>query len=153
MVGLVALLTLTATLQAQVAPEKLPAVAAKAFRHADLDIPAYNQEVRQLPAAAAEQARQRLRTAQRALADAMTDDDYVSALLEPPMLDAVRASLDDTTALVTFWSMGDATPKKELVACVLQPWPVSLPETWEELLRYHYIRGLHRGWRDRAQLL
>lgn len=26
--------------------------------------------------------------------------------------------------------------------------PVSLPRLWEETLRYHYIRGLHRGWND-----
>lgn len=42
---------------------------------------------------------------------------------------------------------------RELVAVILQPFPVSMPETWEELLRYHYIRGLHRGWRDRERLL
>jgi len=57
---LLALLALTGTLQAQVGPEKLPGVAEKVLRHPDLDIPAFNQEVRELPAQAAAQARQRL---------------------------------------------------------------------------------------------
>jgi glycosyltransferase involved in cell wall biosynthesis len=30
----------------------------------------------------------------------------------------------------------------------LQNLPVSLPRAWEEVLRYHYIRGLHRAWKD-----
>ena len=37
--------------------------------------------------------------------------------------------------------------REELVRA-LQKWPVSLPRLWEETLRFHYIRGLHRGWRD-----
>jgi glycosyltransferase involved in cell wall biosynthesis len=32
----------------------------------------------------------------------------------------------------------------------LQNWPVSLPGAWEKVLRYHYIRGLHRAWNDGA---
>lgn len=39
---------------------------------------------------------------------------------------------------------------REVVARILQPIPVTLPRLWQELLRYHYIRGLHRGWRDGA---
>ncbi len=34
----------------------------------------------------------------------------------------------------------------------LQYLPVSLPRIWEEVLRYHYVRGLHRGWNERAGL-
>jgi len=26
------------------------------------------------------------------------------------------------------------------------------PKLWEDVLRYHYIRGLARGWRDREAL-
>lgn len=40
---------------------------------------------------------------------------------------------------------------RERLACSLQHLPVSLPELWDELLRWHYIRGLHRGWRDVAR--
>ena len=29
--------------------------------------------------------------------------------------------------------------------------PVSLPRLWERVLRYHYVLGLHRGWRDRQE--
>ncbi len=57
---LVALLAITCTLQAQTEPEKLPLVAEKTHRHADLDIPAMIDEVRQLPPQAAAEARQRL---------------------------------------------------------------------------------------------
>lgn len=32
----------------------------------------------------------------------------------------------------------------------LQKLPVNCPRLWEAALRYHYIRGLHRGWRDRV---
>jgi glycosyltransferase involved in cell wall biosynthesis len=32
----------------------------------------------------------------------------------------------------------------------LQNWPIKLPRLWDEMLRYHYIRGLHRGWSERA---
>ena len=39
---------------------------------------------------------------------------------------------------------------KELLARILQHFPVRTPRLWENVLRYHYIRGLHRGWRDRA---
>jgi GT2 family glycosyltransferase len=30
----------------------------------------------------------------------------------------------------------------------LQSGPVSLPKVWDEVLRYHYIRGLHRAWAE-----
>jgi glycosyltransferase involved in cell wall biosynthesis len=33
----------------------------------------------------------------------------------------------------------------------LQNWPVALPLVWEEVLRYHYIRGLHRAWQNGAE--
>lgn len=37
---------------------------------------------------------------------------------------------------------------REGVVRALQKWPVRLPRLWEETLRYHYLRGLHRGWRE-----
>jgi GT2 family glycosyltransferase len=36
---------------------------------------------------------------------------------------------------------------KEKLVRALQNTPVSLPKTWEEVLRYHYIRGLNRAWK------
>ena len=42
--------------------------------------------------------------------------------------------------------------KDELLARILQYFPVRTPRLWENVLRYHYIRGLHRGWRDRGAL-
>lgn len=42
---------------------------------------------------------------------------------------------------------------REAVAFALERLPVSLPKVWDELLRFHYIRGLHRGWKDRDELL
>ena len=39
---------------------------------------------------------------------------------------------------------------KELLARTLQHFPVRTPRLWENVLRYHYIRGLHRAWRDRV---
>jgi glycosyltransferase involved in cell wall biosynthesis len=38
----------------------------------------------------------------------------------------------------------------EALVRALQNWPVSLPGIWEKVLRYHYIRGLHRAWNDGA---
>lgn len=37
---------------------------------------------------------------------------------------------------------------REGVVRALQNWPVRLPRLWEETLRYHYLRGLHRGWQE-----
>jgi glycosyltransferase involved in cell wall biosynthesis len=39
--------------------------------------------------------------------------------------------------------------RRELLVRALQLLPVNLPSLWEEVLRYHYVRGLHRGWRER----
>jgi glycosyltransferase involved in cell wall biosynthesis len=36
----------------------------------------------------------------------------------------------------------------ERLVHALQMGPVGLPKLWEEVLRYHYIRGLHRAWSD-----
>jgi glycosyltransferase involved in cell wall biosynthesis len=36
----------------------------------------------------------------------------------------------------------------ERLVRALQFLPVRLPTLWEEVLRFHYIRGLRRGWRD-----
>ncbi len=40
--------------------------------------------------------------------------------------------------------------RNEWLARTLQYFPVRTPRLWENVLRYHYICGLHRGWRDRA---
>jgi glycosyltransferase involved in cell wall biosynthesis len=32
----------------------------------------------------------------------------------------------------------------------LERWPLSLPRLWETALRFHYIRGLRRAWRERG---
>lgn len=37
---------------------------------------------------------------------------------------------------------------RERLVRALQYFPVKLPRLWEETLRYHYIRGLHRGWNE-----
>lgn len=39
---------------------------------------------------------------------------------------------------------------REVLAHLLQRIPVRTPSLWENVLRFHYIRGLHRGWADRA---
>ena len=36
------------------------------------------------------------------------------------------------------------------LADALQNWPVELPRLWTKVLRYHYIQGLERGWREQA---
>ena len=38
--------------------------------------------------------------------------------------------------------------RREWLVRALQLLPVSLPGTWQETLRYHYLRGLHRAWRE-----
>lgn len=42
---------------------------------------------------------------------------------------------------------------REAFVRALEGLPVHLPKLWEEVLRYHYIRGLQRGWSDRERLL
>ncbi len=42
--------------------------------------------------------------------------------------------------------------RREWLARRLQWLPLRTPKLWEDVLRFHYIRGLHRGWRDRAGL-
>lgn len=37
---------------------------------------------------------------------------------------------------------------RESLARLLQKLPVETPRLWEDLLRFHYIQGLHRGWHD-----
>jgi glycosyltransferase involved in cell wall biosynthesis len=39
---------------------------------------------------------------------------------------------------------------REMLVCSLQNLPLRLPRMWEDVLRFHYIRGLHRGWRRAA---
>lgn len=34
----------------------------------------------------------------------------------------------------------------ERLVRALQNWPLSLPRAWEEVLRFHYVKGLHRAW-------
>ncbi|MCP4656315.1 MAG: hypothetical protein GY856_12955, partial [bacterium] len=53
-------MTLAGTVQAQVQPERSPEVAAKAYRHADLDIQAHHNQTGELPAQAARQAQRQL---------------------------------------------------------------------------------------------
>jgi hypothetical protein len=31
--------------------------------------------------------------------------------------------------------------------------PVEIPDVWARLVRYHYVKGLHRGWRANFPLL
>jgi glycosyltransferase involved in cell wall biosynthesis len=38
----------------------------------------------------------------------------------------------------------------EMLASALQPFPVKTARLWEEVLRFHYIAGLHRGWHARS---
>ena len=38
--------------------------------------------------------------------------------------------------------------RREALVRRLQRWPVKLPRIWNEALRFHYIRGLQRGWRE-----
>ncbi len=42
------------------------------------------------------------------------------------------------------------TKLEEWLARILQYLPVEHPRLWEDLLRAHYVRGLHRGWRQGA---
>ncbi len=37
---------------------------------------------------------------------------------------------------------------REALVRALQKWPVRLPGLWESAFRYHYLKGLHRGWRE-----
>ncbi|HXU44563.1 MAG TPA: glycosyltransferase [Thermoanaerobaculia bacterium] len=36
--------------------------------------------------------------------------------------------------------------RRERLARALQNWPLFLPKAWEDVLRFHYIKGLHRAW-------
>jgi hypothetical protein len=38
--------------------------------------------------------------------------------------------------------------RKELLVRALQKLPLRVPKLWEDVLRYHYIRGLHRAWAE-----
>jgi GT2 family glycosyltransferase len=40
----------------------------------------------------------------------------------------------------------------ERLVRALQKLPVKVPRWWERVLRFHYVRGLHRGWNDGAGL-
>jgi len=42
---------------------------------------------------------------------------------------------------------------REGLVRTLQNLPLNLPRLWEETLRYHYIRGLHRGWQDGSETM
>jgi len=41
---------------------------------------------------------------------------------------------------------------REKLARALHRVPLRTPSLWDEVLRFHYIQGLHRGWRDRERL-
>jgi GT2 family glycosyltransferase len=36
--------------------------------------------------------------------------------------------------------------RRERLVRALQRWPIALPHMWEDVLRFHYIKGLHRAW-------
>ncbi|REJ74637.1 MAG: glycosyltransferase family 2 protein [Acidobacteria bacterium] len=65
--------------------------------------------------------------------------------------------------LAGFLGLGDGGPPAlpwrprqavlEVLARGLQKFGYGWPTLWEEVLRYHYVRGLHRGWRDRESPL
>lgn len=40
---------------------------------------------------------------------------------------------------------------REGLVRALLPLPLSVPRLWDEAFRFHYIRGLHRGWRERVE--
>jgi glycosyltransferase involved in cell wall biosynthesis len=40
--------------------------------------------------------------------------------------------------------------RRERLVQALQNWPIALPRTWEEVLRYYYIKGLRRAWQAGA---
>jgi glycosyltransferase involved in cell wall biosynthesis len=42
--------------------------------------------------------------------------------------------------------------RRERVVRALQNWPVALPRLWDEVLRFHYIQGLHRAWNQVAEI-
>jgi len=37
---------------------------------------------------------------------------------------------------------------EKLIVTIFQYWPLSFPKLWERILRYHYLKGLHRGWNE-----
>lgn len=39
----------------------------------------------------------------------------------------------------------------EVLARALQKTPLRTPKLWEDVLRFYYIQGLHRGWKDRVK--
>jgi glycosyltransferase involved in cell wall biosynthesis len=43
-----------------------------------------------------------------------------------------------------------AQRRRQFLAQALQFLPITLPRLWQETLRYHYIQGLRRGWRERT---
>ena len=38
--------------------------------------------------------------------------------------------------------------RRERLVRALQNWPLSIPKVWEDVLRYHYVQGLHRAWSE-----
>ncbi|MDP9122271.1 MAG: glycosyltransferase [Acidobacteriota bacterium] len=45
---------------------------------------------------------------------------------------------------------GGALRWRERLVHALQHLPIGWPRMWEEILRYYYVSGLHRAWRDNA---
>jgi len=45
---------------------------------------------------------------------------------------------------------GAAQRRRERLVRALQKLPLALPNLWEDVLRFHYVKGLHRGWNDAA---
>jgi cellulose synthase/poly-beta-1,6-N-acetylglucosamine synthase-like glycosyltransferase len=38
--------------------------------------------------------------------------------------------------------------RREGLVRALQNWPLRMPKLWEDILRYHYVKGLHRAWSE-----
>lgn len=38
--------------------------------------------------------------------------------------------------------------RREALVRALQNWPLRMPKLWEDVLRFHYVRGLHRAWSE-----
>src|ERR1700680_341668 len=41
---------------------------------------------------------------------------------------------------------GAVQRRRERLVRALQKLPLALPHLWEDVLRFHYVQGLHRGW-------
>jgi GT2 family glycosyltransferase len=56
-------------------------------------------------------------------------------------------SADGPPRLPSIWRQR----RREALVRALQNLPVPMRRLWSETLRFHYLRGLHRGWRERVE--